>query len=88
MYLPSTKSCFVLADKNGYFSKELFPLEVKGRKGPEQFLTDEHPRETSLEDLQKLKPVFKENGMVSAGNASVSSIVNDCCYITIQFCRF
>ena len=47
-------------------------MEVKGKKGPEQFVADEHPRETTLEKLTSLKPVFKENGTVSAGNASVS----------------
>jgi acetyl-CoA acetyltransferase len=48
-------------------------MEVKGRKGKEQFSADEHPRETTLEKLGSLKPVFKENGTVTAGNASVSS---------------
>ena len=47
-------------------------MEVKGKKGKELFDRDEHPRETSLEKLSKLPPVFKENGRVSAGNASVS----------------
>lgn len=37
----------------------------------EQFSADEHPRETTLEKLGSLKPVFKENGTVTAGNASV-----------------
>ena len=48
-------------------------MEVKGKKGMESFATDEHPRETTLEKLGKLPPVFKENGVVSAGNASVST---------------
>ncbi len=38
------------------------------------FEKDEHPRETTVEKLGKLPPVFKENGTVSAGNASVSVI--------------
>ena len=50
-------------------------MKVKGRKGIENFQHDEHPREATLESLQKLKPVFKEDGLVSAGNASVSKIV-------------
>jgi acetyl-CoA acyltransferase 2 len=58
------------ANKNGYFNEELVPMEVKGKKGMESFATDEHPRETTLEKLGKLPPVFKENGVVSAGNAS------------------
>ena len=61
-----------LAHKNGYFKEELAPMEVKGKKGKEPFVADEHPRETTFEKLQQLKPVFKENGVVTAGNASVS----------------
>ena len=63
-----------LAHKNGYFEAELAPLEVKVRKAKEMFASDEHPRETSLEKLATLPPVFKENGTVSAGNASVRAI--------------
>ena len=47
-------------------------MEVKGKKGVEPFTQDEHPRETTLEKLGKLPAVFKENGCVSAGSASVS----------------
>ena len=54
------------------FSDEITPVEVKGRKGQVALIeTDEHPRsETSLESLAKLRPIFKENGTVHAGNAS------------------
>lgn len=46
-------------------------MELKGKKGVHVFDTDEHPRaEISLEQMAKLKPVFKENGTVTAGNAS------------------
>jgi acetyl-CoA C-acetyltransferase len=60
------------ATKNGYFKSQILPVEVKGRKGPTVFDTDEHFREgTSMADMAKLKPVFvKENGTVTAGNAS------------------
>jgi len=60
------------ATKAGYFKDQILPIEVKGRKGPTVFDTDEHFREgTSLDDMAKLKPVFaKENGTVTAGNAS------------------
>ena len=60
------------ATKAGYFKSQIVPVEVKGKKGPVQFDTDEHFREgTSMEDMAKLKPVFaKENGTVTAGNAS------------------
>ena len=49
-------------------------MEVKGKKGMEPFTHDEHPRDTTLEKLAKLAPVFKEDGCVSAGNASVSAV--------------
>ena len=60
------------ATKSGYFKSQIVPVEVKGRKGATLFDTDEHFREgTTVEDLGKLKPVFaKENGTVTAGNAS------------------
>jgi acetyl-CoA acyltransferase 2 len=55
----------------GVFQAEIAEVEVKGRKGPEKVSTDEHPRATaSIAELQKLKPVFKENGLVTAGSAS------------------
>lgn len=54
----------------GYFEKEIVPYGVKSRKGTIEFKVDEHPRETSLERLAQLKPVFKEGGTVTAGNAS------------------
>jgi acetyl-CoA C-acetyltransferase len=60
------------ATKNGHFKSQILPIEVKGKKGPTVFDTDEHFREgTTIEDMAKLKPVFvKENGTVTAGNAS------------------
>jgi acetyl-CoA C-acetyltransferase len=60
------------ATKSGYFKSQIVPVEVKGKKGPVVFDTDEHFREgTSMADMAKLKPVFvKENGTVTAGNAS------------------
>ena len=46
-------------------------MEVRGKKGKEQMTADEHPRANSqLADLTKLKAVFKENGVVTAGSAS------------------
>ena len=48
-------------------------MEVKGKKGKVGMFTfDEHPRESTMEKLAALPPVFKENGTVTAGNASVS----------------
>jgi len=60
----------VSAIKNGIFKPEIVPVKVKQNKKPALFDTDEHPRETSLEELAGLKPVFKEEGGVTAGNAS------------------
>lgn len=58
------------AIEKGYFEKEITPYPVKTRKGIVEFKVDEHPRETTLEKLKALKPVFKEGGTVTAGNAS------------------
>ena len=56
----------------GIFKSQVVPVEVKSRKGPAQFDTDEHVRkDITIADLQKLKAVFKkEGGTVTAGNAS------------------
>ncbi|MGM0901220.1 MAG: thiolase family protein [Bacillota bacterium] len=58
------------AIEKGYFEKEIIGYPVRNRKSTIEFKVDEHPRETSLEKLAKLKPVFKEGGTVTAGNAS------------------
>lgn len=60
----------IAAIKDGIFKQEIAPVEVKQKRGTKLFDTDEHPRETSLEELAKLPPVFKQDGMVTAGNAS------------------
>ena len=55
----------------GYFKSQIIPIEIKTRKGVEQFVTDEHVRkEISSADMAKLKTVFKKDGSVTAGNAS------------------
>jgi acetyl-CoA C-acetyltransferase len=56
----------------GYFKDQIVPVTIKSRKGDIQFDTDEHVRhDATIEDMAKLKPVFaKENGTVTAGNAS------------------
>ncbi|MDO5783902.1 MAG: acetyl-CoA C-acetyltransferase [Eubacteriales bacterium] len=59
------------AIKAGKFKDEIVPVEIKTRKGTIVFDTDEHPREgTTIEALQKLRPAFKKDGTVTAGNAS------------------
>jgi acetyl-CoA C-acetyltransferase len=56
----------------GYFQDQILPVELKSKKGPIQFDTDEHVRaDVTAEGLGKLRAVFaKENGTVTAGNAS------------------
>ena len=55
----------------GYFKSQIVPVELKSRKGVEQFTTDEHVRaDASMENMGKLKPVFKKDGTVTAANAS------------------
>ncbi len=59
------------AQASGFFDRELTPVTVKTRKGETVVDRDEHPRETTLEALAKLKAPFrKEGGSVTAGNAS------------------
>ena len=56
----------------GHFKSQILPIELKSKKGPVLFDTDEHVRaDASIEGMAKLKAVFaKENGTVTAGNAS------------------
>ncbi len=55
----------------GKFKDEIVPIEVEGRKGTVTVALDEHPRpDTTLESLEKLPPVFKKDGAVTAGNSS------------------
>ncbi|XP_064600160.1 3-ketoacyl-CoA thiolase, mitochondrial-like isoform X1 [Liolophura sinensis] len=58
------------ANEAGVFKAEIEPVTVKGKKGKEEFATDEHPRMTTLEKISSLPPVFKKDGVVNAGNAS------------------
>ena len=59
------------AQRKNKFNDEIISLKIKSKKAEVDFCKDEHPRETvSLETLSKLKPVFKKDGTVTAGNAS------------------
>jgi acetyl-CoA C-acetyltransferase len=59
------------AIQEGRFKDQIVPVELKTRKGISLFDTDEHVRgDTTLEALSKLKPAFKKDGVVTAGNAS------------------
>jgi len=61
----------VAAQKAGFFDSEITPVSVPQRKGdPVVVAQDEHPRETSIESLAKLKGVVRPDGTVTAGNAS------------------
>jgi acetyl-CoA C-acetyltransferase len=54
----------------GRFAEQITPVEVRVKRDMVAFETDEHPKQTSLEKLAGLKPVFKKDGTVTAGNAS------------------
>jgi acetyl-CoA C-acetyltransferase len=61
----------IKAVDSGRFKPEIVPVEIKSRKGIQVFDTDEHPlRDTNLEKMAKLSPVFKKGGIVTAANAS------------------
>ena len=61
----------VEAQKRGFFDAEITPVTVPQKKGDAIVVAkDEHPRETSLEALAKLKPIVHPNGTITAGNAS------------------
>jgi 3-oxoadipyl-CoA thiolase len=61
---------YFAAHKTNKFKNELISVSVKKGKEDIEFSTDEYPRETSIEKLAALKPAFKENGSVTAGNSS------------------
>jgi len=58
------------AIQSGRFKDEIVPVVIQGKKGDTVFDTDEYPRRTSMEALAKLRPAFKKDGTVTAGNAS------------------
>ncbi|MBP9712435.1 MAG: acetyl-CoA C-acyltransferase family protein [Sterolibacterium sp.] len=61
----------VAAVAAGHFKSQIVPVEIQSRKGTVLFDTDEYPKaDATLESLAKLKPAFKKDGSVTAGNAS------------------
>jgi acetyl-CoA C-acetyltransferase len=61
----------IAAQKSGYFDAEIVPVTIPQKKGePIVVAKDEHPRETNLEALARLKGVVRPDGSVTAGNAS------------------
>ena len=70
-YALQSQQRWAAAQESGGFADELVPVEIKTRKGPKSIAMDEHPRpQSTMETLGKLPPVFKKDGVVSAGNAS------------------
>lgn len=60
-----------LAIESGFFDSEIIPVSLRDRKGATTLVSkDEHPRQTTLEQLGALKPIVFEQGSVTAGNAS------------------
>ncbi|WP_298357429.1 acetyl-CoA C-acyltransferase [Rhodoblastus sp.] len=61
---------FCAARAAGKFEQEIAPVEIGGRKGPALFAEDEAPKpETTFEALAKLRPAFRDDGTITAGNA-------------------
>jgi acetyl-CoA C-acetyltransferase len=61
---------FSKAQSEGKFAAEIVPVTIKGRKGPESFEKDEHNRAaTTAESLANLRPAFRKDGTITAGNA-------------------
>jgi acetyl-CoA C-acetyltransferase len=58
------------AIKEGLFAQEIAPVIIKTRKGETIFDTDERPMDTDMDKMGKLRPAFKKDGTVTAGNAS------------------
>jgi len=70
-YALSSQQRWAAANEKGFFKDEIAPLDIQQKKQTVSFAVDEHPRpQTTLEALAKLPPVFKKDGVVTAGNAS------------------
>lgn len=69
------------AIKAGYFKSQIVDITLKTRKGDVVFNVDENPKEVTLEKLAKMKPVFKKDGTVTAGNAS--SLNDGACFFVL-----
>lgn len=77
-YASQKKAAKAIAE--GRFRDEIVPVTLSSRKGEIIFDTDEYPRPTSLEKLATLRPAFKKDGTVTAGNASG---INDGCAVLV-----
>ena len=63
-----TRAATALAE--GRFASQITPVALATKKGSTDFITDEHPKATSLDALAALRPAFQKDGSVTAGNAS------------------
>ncbi len=65
-----SQQSFTAARDAGHFGAEIVAVEIKGRNGTESFTTDEAPRaDTTVESLARLRPAFRPDGTITAGNA-------------------
>ena len=65
-----SQQCFAEKQAEGLFENEIIPVEIQTRKGMTNFAKDEHNRpDTTAESLAKLKPAFRKEGTITAGNA-------------------
>jgi len=70
-YALASQQRWAAANEAGRFKSEIVPIELQSKKGTVSFAVDEHPRpQSTMEALAKLGPVFKKDGVVTAGNAS------------------
>jgi acetyl-CoA acyltransferase 2 len=70
-YALRSQKTWAAAHEAKKFEDEIVPIQISGKKGPMTFAVDEHPRaDANIDSLAKLKPVFKKDGVVTAGNAS------------------
>ena len=77
-YLSQEKAAKAIA--SGRFVDEIVPITIRERKGERVFQEDEYPRLTPIEKLATLRPVFKQDGTVTAANASG---INDGCALVL-----
>lgn len=70
-YALTSQRRWAAANEAGHFKAEIAAIELQTKKGTVKFEVDEHPRpQSTIETLSKLAPVFKKDGLVTAGNAS------------------
>jgi acetyl-CoA C-acetyltransferase len=69
-FAADSQAKFFAAQRAGKFQAEITPVEIKRGKETASFHIDEHPRETRADQIAALKPAFKKDGTVTAGNAS------------------